>query len=214
MFEAALFIIYSAQIAMNATVARLIQHDRAGFGRWFGWELSLAAALLLPALVFGLLAAGPLIGLLFPAAYAAAAAPLAVLLATLPVTALQALAAGALMLTDRQGAVLLLNALVVTAQLALNLLLIPGHGALGAALAVAGSQALAALAGIALAGHWLLPGWRALRPLGRVLLVQAVAAAAGLAARAVAGELVGVAVALLLLIAGCGAIRLRLLPPD
>jgi O-antigen/teichoic acid export membrane protein len=118
------------------------------------------------------------------------------------------------MLTDRQGAVLALNAAVIAAQVALNLLLIPGHGALGAALAVAGSQALAALAGIALAGHWLLPEWRALRPLGRVLLVQAAAAAAGVAARAVAGDLAGVAAALLLLLAGCGAIRLRLLPPD
>jgi O-antigen/teichoic acid export membrane protein len=213
LFEAALFVIYSAQIAMSATVARLIQHDRPGFGRWFGWELSLAAVLLLPALVFGWLAAGPVIGLLFPPAFAAAAAPLAVLLATLPVTALQALAAGALMLTDRQGAVLALNLGVVAAQLALNLLLIPAHGALGAALAVAGSQALAAAAGIALAGHWLLPAWRALAPLGRVLLVQAVAAAGGLAACAVAGTLPGVAAALLLLVVGCGAIRLRLLPP-
>jgi O-antigen/teichoic acid export membrane protein len=213
LFEAAIFVVYAAQIAMNPTVARLILHDRAGFGRWFGWELSLAAALLLPALVFGLLAAGPLIGLLFPPAYAAAAAPLAVLLAALPVTALQALAGGALMLTDRQGAVLALNAAVVATQVALNLLLIPGQGALGAALAVAGSQALSALTGIALAGHWLLPDWRALRPLGRVLLVQAAAAAGGLAARAVAGDAAGAAAALLLLVAGCGAIRLRLLPP-
>jgi O-antigen/teichoic acid export membrane protein len=214
LFEAALFVVYSAQIAMNATVARLILHDRPGFGRWFGWELSLAAALLLPALVFGWLAAGPVIGLLFPPAYAAAAAPLAVLLATLPVTALQVLAGGALMLTDRQGAVLVLNLGVVAAQLALNLLLIPAHGALGAALAVAGSQALAALAGIALAGHWLLPEWRALAPFGQVLLVQAVAAAGGLAAGAAAGALAGVATALLLLVASYGAIRLRLLPPD
>ncbi|MCO6417320.1 oligosaccharide flippase family protein [Siccirubricoccus sp. KC 17139] len=215
LFEAALFLIHAAQIALNPTLARLIQVDRPGFARWFGWQMGLPAALLLPAVLLALPVAQFLVWLLYPIAYAPAAVPLAVLSLALPVTALQLLASGALVLTDRQGQAMLAQGAVVAAQIGLNLLLIPRFGALGAALAIAGSQALGAALGLGLVRRLLLPGWAALAPLFRMLAVQGAALGLGLAVALVFRHSgAGVAAAALGWAAGLAAIRFRPSPPQ
>ncbi|WP_149536333.1 oligosaccharide flippase family protein [Siccirubricoccus phaeus] len=215
LFEAALFLVHAVQIALNPTLARLIQADRPGFARWFGWQMSLPAALLLPAAALALPVSGLLIHLLYPAGYGMAVGSLALLAMALPVVALQLLANGALVLTDRQGLVLLLQGGVVAAQIGLNLWLIPRLGAGGAALALAGSQALGAGLGLWLVRRLLLPGWGALAPVLRVLAVQAAAIGLGLAtALLLRHSGMAVAVAALAWAAGLATIRFRLLPPE
>ena len=212
MFETALFVAYSAQIAMNSIVAALIRDNRERFARWFAWETSLAAALLTPAVVAGVVIGPGLLALLFPPTYGEAALPLTILAGTLPISALQVFASGALMLTNHQRGILAISISTLVVQIALNFALVPHLGAVGAALAFASGQVFAAVACIERVRAWLLVGWDALRPLGYVLAVQTAAAVAGGLAAWWFGVLPGCAVALLVTLAGLVG-RLTLEPP-
>ena len=211
-FEAALFVLYAVQIAMNPTLALLVVGDRPNLERWLDWEFGALAASIVPVAVCGALLAGPLISLLYPPGYEAAGGVLVVLIVGLPIVGLQVFTAGVLMLTDRRRAVLLLNVTVLAAQVTLSSLLIPHYGALGAAVALACSQGLAAILGLALiAGR--LAGRRAFARSSRMLVASLVALAAGWAARAAAGDLAGMATAVLVLVCCLPFAKVRLLPP-
>lgn len=211
-FEAALFVLYATQIAMNPILARLVTGDRPPLERWLNWEFGALTSFIVPAGACAYMLAGPLIGLLYPPDYAAAGDVLAVLLAALPIVGLQVFAAGVLMLTDRQGAVMMLNLAVLAAQAGLSLILIPSFGALGAALALACSQGFAAILGLALIARRV-AGPPAFDSLLRMLAVSAVAVAAGLAIRAAAGDLSGIAVAIAVVACCVPFAHVRLMPP-
>jgi O-antigen/teichoic acid export membrane protein len=211
-FETALFLAYSAQIAMNSTVAKLILVDRARFGRWFAWETSLAAALVVPAVLASVLLAPSLLGLIFPPAYAAAALPLTILAGAFPISTLQVFASGSLMLTNHQRGVLAISLSTLAVQVVLNFALVPPFGPVGAAVAFAGGQVFAAVACVERTRAWLLQDWRSLRPLAYVLLVQAAAGLLGLTVGFWSGAPAGCAVAGLLALAGLAG-NLRIEPP-
>ena len=187
-FEAALFVVYAMQVAMTAPVARLIQHDRKRFGRLFGWQIGLAASALLPAFIAAHFLAPIVIHLLFPPSYASAAVLLLVLGCVLPVAAIHVFAAGAMMLTDRQAAVSVVQIAVLCLQIGLNALLAPRMGALGATLALGLSQAAAAAAFTALAVRWVAPDRLPLVMLAQVLLVSALSAAMGFCVKSFVGD--------------------------
>jgi O-antigen/teichoic acid export membrane protein len=211
-FEAMLFVVYATQIAMNPILAKLLTGDRSVLDRWLDWEFGVLAAAVVPALVGAYLFAGPVISLLYPPAFAEAGVVLAVLVAALPVVALQVFTAGVLMLTDRRGAVLFLNLAVLAAQAGLSWLLIPPFGALGAAVALACSQALAAALGLAMIAHKV-AGRSAFGGFARMLVASVVALAAGFAVSGFAGALPGIAVAIVVL-GGCVPFaKMRLMPP-
>lgn len=212
-FETGLFVLYAAQIAMNPLVAKLIVTSPSDLERWFSWATGLVACLIVPAVVGGTVCAAAVIGLLFPSSYAEAAAPLAVLVATLPFAGLQVLSSGVLTLTDRRGGVLGYNACVIVVQLAANLLLDASHGAFGAALALAASQVFAAGLGVALVARWVIPDRRLPRPLLAALAVSAVSLGAGLIAGETLGMPAGYLIALGTAAAGVSVARLRLTPP-
>lgn len=211
-FEAALFVVYAIQIAMNPVMAKLVSGARDGLDRWIDWELAVVAAAIVPAGVAAYLLAGPVIGLLYPPAYAPAGTVLAVLLGVMPVVAVQVFTAGALMLTDRQGAMFVVNVVVIAAQFVLAALFIPRLGALGAAVSLAISQALAAAIGLALLGRWLVNAG-AFAGAARALVAGMVAVAVGGAALAAGGPTIGIATALIVLALALTRARLRLLPP-
>jgi O-antigen/teichoic acid export membrane protein len=212
LFEAALFVLYAMQIAMNPVLARLVLGERAALERWLGWEFGLLAAGVVPLAVAAAWLATPLIALLYPPDYAEAGTVLAVLVAALPVVGLQVFTAGVLVLTDRRREVFLLNLAVLAAQVVIALLLIPPLGAPGAAVALACSQAVAALLGVALVRRHLV-GAAAFSGALRVLAVAVAALAAGLAVRQGAGDAAAAGVALLLWAAGLALVRFRARPP-
>jgi O-antigen/teichoic acid export membrane protein len=212
-FESAIFAVYSFQIALNPVLAPLLPSRLPEFGRWFAWETSLAAALLVPALLAGIWLARPVLGLLFPPSYAAAAKPLIVLAVTLPVAALQVLGSGVLMLTDHQRTVLKITAVVLIVQVFFGLVLIPFYGATGAALAIAGTQTFAAALSIGLVIHWFIGRRAVLWPLAWVLGVNALCLLLALPVWRTCGAGWGTAVAVLTLTAGLAG-RLKLSPPS
>jgi O-antigen/teichoic acid export membrane protein len=212
-FEAALFILYATQIAMNPTLARLVTGDRSVLERWLNWEFGALAASIVPVGACAYLLGGPLISLLYPAGYAAAGGVLTVLVAALPIVGLQVFTAGVLMLTDRQAAVLSLNLAVLAAQVGLSMALIPAYGALGAAAALACSQGFAAILGLTLIARRH-AGPAAFTSLLRMLGASAIAVAAGLAVRAFAGDLPGIATAIALVALCMPYAKVRLLPPN
>lgn len=212
LFEAALFVLYSTQIAMNPILARLVAGERPDLERWLDWEFGVLAALAVPACAGAYLLAGPLIQLLYPQGYAEAGDVLRVLLSALPIVAMQVFTAGVLVLTDGQRAVLALNLAVIAAQVVLAWALIPRFGALGAALGLVGSQLVAAALGVALisrrvAGPSAFAGFR------RMVVVSVAAVAAGWAVRAAAGDLSGVAAAVAVVACCIPFSNVRLLPP-
>jgi O-antigen/teichoic acid export membrane protein len=153
-----------------------------------------------------------LISLIFPPEFAPAAALLSLLIMTLPISAMQVVAAGALMLTDHQKGMLVISAVTVAFQLGLNLILIPLLGTFGAALALAGSQTLAAALCVVLVRRWLLSSWASLWPMATALSVQVFAATAGLGAWAAGGTLPAAIIAAVAMILGLRLSRLRLFP--
>jgi len=212
LFEAALFVLYSTQIAMNPILARLVAGERPDLERWLDWEFGVLAALAVPACAGAYLLAGPLILLLYPQGYAEAGDVLRVLLSALPIVAMQVFTAGVLVLTDGQRAVLALNLAVIASQVVLAWALIPRFGALGAALGLVGSQLAAAALGLALisrrvAGPSAFAGFR------RMVVVSVAAVAAGWTVRAAAGDLPGVAAAVAVVACCIPFSSVRLLPP-
>jgi len=117
----------------------------------------------------GTLLAGPLIAVLFGAAYEPAAALFAVLIWSAVFFVLSAARAHALVLMERSTAHALAAAIGAALNIALNLVLIPRHGAMGAAAAT--------LLGYWLATHavsYLVPALRDIAPaLTRALLLHA-----------------------------------------
>lgn len=213
LFEAALFVLYAMQIALNPVMAKLVVSDRAGLERWLDWEFGLLAASIVPVAAAAYLLAGPLISLLYPPGFEAAGAVLAVLVAGLPIVGLQVFTAGVLMLTDHRKPVLLLNLAVLAAQVVLTSLLAPRFGAFGAAVALVCSQGVAAAIGVALIVGLRVAGAPAFGGLVRMLAASAVAVGAGLGTRAAVGDAAGIAVAVVVVTLCAPLARLRLKPP-
>jgi len=90
----------------------------------------------------GALFAAPALHVLFGAAYAPAAAPLAWLLAGAALVALTSPATSVILSSERHRVLLIATIVLAAANVGLDLLLIPAHGALGAALANVTIQAL------------------------------------------------------------------------
>lgn len=212
LFEALLFVLYATQIAMNPILAKFVVGDRVSLDRWLNWEFGVVVACIVPACILSAWLAEPVIGLLYPSDYAAAGAVLGVLASALPIVALQVFSSGVLILTDRQTEVMALNFAVLAAQVTFSLLLIPAHGAVGAALALACSQGVAAFLGMALLARGV-AGPAAFSSLWRMLAGTAVAIGAGLATRAASNDLFGIAVALVVVACCLPLARVRLLPP-
>lgn len=109
-------------------------HDRAGFERKVG-EANLIATLLSVALFAGVALGAPLLLMLFGPAFAAGAAPLAVLCLALVVRSGFGPAAMVLSVRDRPYATLPSIALGMVVLIGANLLLVPGFGLMGGAVA-------------------------------------------------------------------------------
>ncbi len=212
-FETLLFVIHTFQIAINPAIARALVGDRKLLSTLFAWQVSCSLAVAIPGALFLVLAAGPLIAVIFPPDFAAAGAPTAVLFAALPFAAIQTFGTGLLMLTNRQHATMLVLGAILGGEIVLNLILVPYAGALGAAIAVAASQAAAAAVTVYLARRWLLPDSQVYEALGRIGLAVVATLAAGLAGLWVAGPAIAFIAALGAYIAALAVLRVGILPP-
>jgi len=113
--------------------------DRAAFARQVG-EANLAAAAISLGLFAAVLVGGPLLLLIFGPAFTAGAMPLAVLCLALCVRALFGPAAIVLSIHDRPYATLPAIGLGMGVLVGANILLVPAHGLLGAAVAALAAQ--------------------------------------------------------------------------
>lgn len=212
-FETLLFAIHTFQTAINPSIARALTDDRHLLSALFAWQVSAALAVAIPGALCLMLAAGPLIAVLFPPSFAAAVPVTAVLFAAVPCAAVQVFGSGILMLTNRQHATMVLLTAVLLGEIVLNLLLIPMEGALGAAIAVAVSQAIGAAGTVIVVCRWLLPDSRVYKALGRVGLAFAAALAAGFGCLSATGLAVAAGAAIAVYVAILAGLGIGILPP-
>jgi O-antigen/teichoic acid export membrane protein len=188
-------------------------HER--LRRGLGRGLRLLLALSLPVAAVSVILGPPLLELIYGSSYAGAGAVLRILLLAFPLVALQAVAESLVVGLGKIRFPLALGVVAAATNLGLDLLLIPGHDAVGAALANSAAQALATAPMIGYAA-WLVGGvsWS---PRRLVRLAAATALTAGAAAGAdalggwggvAAGAIAAVAAYLVL------APRLRVLDPE
>jgi O-antigen/teichoic acid export membrane protein len=156
---------------------------RAAFGR----GVRLLAVLTLP-LTAGVLAVGPLLlRLVYGSEYARAGRVLLVLMAAFPLLPLYHLGTGLLTGLGRQRDIVTANLVAAAVNIALDVALIPGRGALGAAIANAGAQAAGSLLVMAYAVRRVRIDWRATVLARSVVAGAATFAAAYAVVRAVDG---------------------------
>jgi O-antigen/teichoic acid export membrane protein len=120
---------------IQPTAARLAIESLRDLGAFLSRGLKLAAALTLPFAVGMTLLARELLALLFGPAYVGTASALSLLAFSVVPFGLVIITARGLIAAGRQRIDLIGNAMAVTTNLALNLILIPRYGAAGAALA-------------------------------------------------------------------------------
>lgn len=117
-----------------------------------------ALAVTMPVAAGGVLIAPLAIGLLFGEAYAPAAAALQVLALAVPIGALREIAVASLIARHQEHALLRVNAVATVVNVALNLLLIPRYGLLGAAWATVASETVRLAVALA-AARQSMPTW-------------------------------------------------------
>jgi O-antigen/teichoic acid export membrane protein len=111
--------------------------------------ISRAFLVALPAGVGGLLAATPIIALVFGSAFSGSAGAMQVLLLSLPVAAVREIAVVALIASGGERHLVRVNAITAVANIVLNVVLVPVYGMMGAAVATL----LTELVRLALAGR-------------------------------------------------------------
>ena len=184
--------------------------DPSGERALYDKAMAQAFAAALPIAVGGALVAAGIMGVVFGSAYAPAAAPLRVLLCTLPVALARSVAQAALIARGRQDQVLRSVAWAAVVNIALNFALIPRYGMVGAAASTLITETVRTILSLAYVAREGLPLPPA-RRFWRAALAAAAMAAALLAVRPpsfwVALALGAASYALVLLLAG--GIRLR-----
>jgi O-antigen/teichoic acid export membrane protein len=142
-FNAALFPALAAQVGAG---------DDAALARTVRRGIATLAGLALPIAALGAVAAGPILALLYGEPYRAGAPVLRLVLAAGAVGAVAGGASSLLYARERQGTLLRIGVAAAAVNLALDALLIPRGGAVGAAIANGLAQATAAAATAAAAG--------------------------------------------------------------
>ncbi len=125
------------QLSIFPTLARAPAGE---LKRLAGTALRYLAAVFAPLPVAGLFAAGPALGLLFGAEYAAGATALRILLWALPLMALRSLFRIILVSRDLQRLDLRAVAAATVTNVGLDLILVPGSGVVGAAVSTLSSE--------------------------------------------------------------------------
>jgi glycosyltransferase involved in cell wall biosynthesis len=180
-------------LAVRATTFPLLSaswvSDRAAFRRQLGRLVCLAILISVPVALVGIALAHPLMQVLFGAAFDAAALPFALLLGVFAVMFPGILVGEALIAAGLQRLSLLLQTASLPLLLALLVLLIPAHGAAGAALALLCTYA--ALVACAFIVAWSKLGGSAPSPEtgeGRPVVLDAARPAAGSSSQAPAAK--------------------------
>ncbi|MEP7343703.1 MAG: flippase [Gemmatimonadaceae bacterium] len=163
-FASNLMVAYAHGVMPSLARAASSQEDR---DRVYGTALAQVMGLVLPAAVGGMLVAGPLVHLVFGAEFDAGAVALGWLSLSLPFAAMREVAVVAVVAGGGERALVRVNLVTVICNVALNVVLVPAYGLVGAAVATLSTEivrlALAAREARALAFH-LPPLRRFLKP--------------------------------------------------
>lgn len=188
-----------------------LEGDAAGQRTLYARSLALCYAVALPMAAGGWILAERVIALGFGPGYDAAGAALAILVWSIPLSALRNVPLAALVARNGQRLLLKATAIAVVGNLVLNLILIPPFGIAGAAVATVATECLAGLLTLAYAARDGL-GWVTPRRLWRATVATAVmagvlwVAAEGLP---LAGAIVAGVAAYALALTAVGGIRWR-----
>ncbi len=169
---------------------RLTRHDHAGAQRALDQATRFSYLVGLPLSALVTVIATPAVRLLYGDRYTAVAAPLAILAAQLWLLLLVSLLGSAIIAAGLGRAVIPVSAAVAGVGIVLDVVLIPTHGAIGAAVAVLGTQVVAVLAFALFARRR--AGLRLRPPSAGTLFATATALLAALSTRSLLG--VGAAV--------------------
>ncbi len=139
------FIPMAISVSVGPTIARRKQSDPVAYERAIAQLFSLMWWVMLPLSVAVALAAGPIVAFLYGDAYSASAGVIAIhVFANVPIAL--GIAQTTWIVNEKQNMISLYRtALGAVSNVILNLLLIPLHGALGAAIASVGAQLVAAM---------------------------------------------------------------------
>lgn len=150
-----------------------LRHDGGAAQALYHGAIGQVLAGALPMALGGFLVAGPLVTLIFGADFLPAAAPLGILVWCVPVAVIRNVAQAALVAHERQDRLLHTVAWAAALNLALNFLLIPAYGLIGAAIATVATEVVRT--GIAAGYAWNL-GLRVPAPwrFGRTLIAVGV----------------------------------------
>jgi O-antigen/teichoic acid export membrane protein len=154
-----------------------LREDRAAFHALYGSATMLAIMFALPVVMGGTLLAQPLIHTVFGEAFAPAAGPLVPLLFSAGITIVRFVPQALVIASDRRHEVLWINVVGALTSVALNIVLIPRYGIMGAAASTLSTDVLRLSIAVALArrvGGPVDAVWHAWRPLAAALLMGAV----------------------------------------
>jgi O-antigen/teichoic acid export membrane protein len=203
--------------AVSPAVATLLgarQHDRIRTGFARSLRLLLIASLPIAAVGFAL---GPeIVRLVFGSSFAATRVPLLVLLAPFPLIPLMTLSYALIVGLGKIRFPLLVGVGSATLNVVLDFALIPGHAAVGAAIANAVAQGATAVATIVYATRLMAPVQWEVPAIARAALSSAAGGVAAWLPLSLLGGVAGVVVGLLLGLVVCCicALRLRILPRE
>jgi O-antigen/teichoic acid export membrane protein len=185
---------------------------RTGYGR----SLRLLLIASLPVAAGALALAPEAVRLVYGPGFAATEVPLLVLLAPFPLIPLMTVSYALVVGLGKIRFPLVVGVGSATLNVALDLALIPGHAALGAAIANSCAQAATAIATLVYAVRLTAPVRMEAATVGRAALCSAVAGAAAWAALTLVGGAPGVVAGLLVGVAlyAAAALRLRILPRE
>jgi O-antigen/teichoic acid export membrane protein len=192
LFESTFFVTYALTAAFTAMYTYLGPDSSPSWGFVFQRSIKLALVLLTPlAVAFGVLAS-PICQLIYGATFSSAAAPLRVLSAGVVLMSVVTLSVSLLVSRDNPRKIVSLTAIIAAVNVALNLILIPLYGDVGAATAMLATEVVYVI--------WIMR--RAYRAVGgaiqwRSTLAGALIAGAGMAATGwlLGGNLLGALVA-------------------
>lgn len=151
-----------------------LRADRTAFHALYGSATMLAIVFALPVVVGGTLLARPLIHTVFGEQFAPAAGPLVPLLFSAGLTIIRFVPQALVIAADRRRDVLWINVLGAIASVALNIVLIPRYGIMGAAASTLSTDVLRLTIAVALArraGAQSDAIWHAWRPLAAALVM-------------------------------------------
>jgi O-antigen/teichoic acid export membrane protein len=170
--------------------AGAIDRVRTGFSR--SLRLLLMIALPMTAIAFAL--GPPLVRLVYGREYSAVGPVLIILLVVLPITPLYNLTNALLSAMGRVRFLVVVNVIASAANILLDLLLVPGHGAIGAALASGTAQMIIALPMVIYVSKTLgRVGWES-AAIARTAVAAALAGLAAWACVSIVGSVAGVAI--------------------